>query len=331
MKSTTIVFLTLALAFAVSAVSGKFLIPYLHKLKFGQTINDVGPTWHKNKQGTPTMGGIMFIFGALAAIAVGVGVYYGAGNALEYGELIKFLSGVFIMVAFGLIGFFDDYIKVVKKRNLGLTEIQKIVLQVAVAVVYLLTLQLSGAATTVVNIPFFGQLDFGWFYWPFMLVAVIGFVNAVNLTDGIDGLCGSVTMIYAAAFIVIGGLNALFATRLTATALAGALLGFLIYNFHPAKVFMGDTGSMFLGGAVIALAFMANQPLLLFIAGLLYFCEAFSDILQVLSLKLRGKRMFKMAPIHHHFEMSGWSEVKIVAVFSLFTLICCVVAVLGVI
>lgn len=327
---TTIVILAAVLAFIVSAVSGRLLIPYLHKLKFGQTINDIGPTWHKNKQGTPTMGGFMFAIGTLVAAAVAIGIYYGTGNRMEYAELVKFLSGLFLMVAFGMIGFFDDYIKVVKKRNLGLTEIQKIVLQVAVTVVYLLTLQLSGAATTVVNLPFGGQLDFSWLYWPFMLVTIIGFVNAVNLTDGIDGLCGSVTLIYASSFVAIGGITGLFATKMLGCALAGALLGFLIYNFHPAKVFMGDTGSMFLGGAVIALAFMANQPLLLFIAGLLYFIEAFSVILQVISVKTRGKRLFKMSPIHHHFEMSNWSEVKIVVVFSAFTLACCIVAVCSV-
>lgn len=327
---TTIVILAAVLAFIVSAVAGRLLIPYLHKLKFGQTINDIGPTWHKNKQGTPTMGGFMFAIGTFVAVAVAVGIYYGTGNRMEYAELIKFLAGLFLMVAFGMIGFFDDYIKVVKKRNLGLTEMQKIVLQVAVTVVYLLTLHLSGVATTVVNIPFGGQLDFSWLYWPFMLITIIGFVNAVNLTDGVDGLCGSVTLVYAAGFVAIGGITGLFATKMVGSAVAGALLGFLIYNFHPAKVFMGDTGSMFLGGAVIALAFMANQPLLLFIAGMLYLIEAFSVILQVISVKTRGKRLFKMSPIHHHFEMSNWSEVKIVVVFSAFTLACCILAVCSV-
>lgn len=327
----TVTVLAAAIAFVLSAVSGKFLIPYLHKLKFGQTINDIGPTWHKNKQGTPTMGGFMFIIGTLAAVGVGAAVFYATGHTLEYAQLIRFLSGIFIMVAFGMIGFFDDYIKVVKKRNLGLTEMQKIVLQVLVTAVYLLTLQLSGAATTVVDLPFFGQLDFGFLYWPFMAVLIIGFVNAVNLTDGIDGLCGSVTFVYAVTFIAIGGILANFGSTLTAAALAGGILGFLIYNFHPAKVFMGDTGSMFLGGGVVALCFMVDSPLLIFLAGMLYLIEAFSVILQVLSVKIRGKRIFKMSPIHHHFEMCKWSEVKIVSVFSAFTLVCCVIAVLGVV
>ncbi len=327
----TVTLAVAVIAFIVSAVSGKYLIPYLHKLKFGQTINEIGPSWHKNKQGTPTMGGFMFIIGSLAALAVGIGIFYATGSSFEYPELIKLLAGLFLMVAFGMIGFFDDYIKVVKKRNLGLTEMQKIVLQVAVILVYLLTLQISGAASTVVNIPFVGQLDFGFVYWPFMIVLILGFVNAVNLTDGIDGLCGSVTLIYGAAFVVIGGILNFFATSFTAAALAGSLLGFLVWNFYPAKVFMGDTGSMYLGGAVVALAFMANEPMLIFIAGLLYFIEAFSVILQILSVKLRGKRIFKMSPIHHHFEMSDWSEIKIVAVFSAFTLVCCIISILSVI
>ncbi len=325
----TVMILAVLISFAVSAVSGKFLIPYLHKLKFGQTINEIGPAWHKAKQGTPTMGGIMFILGTLAAIAVGVGVWYAAGSRFEYAELIKFFCGLFAMVGFGLIGFFDDYIKVVKKRNLGLTEMQKIVMQVAVTLVYLLTMHLSGAATTTVNLPFFGQWEMGWLYWPFMVTLIIGFTNAVNLTDGIDGLCGSVTLIYAAAFVVIGGLAGFVSGSVTGAAVAGGVLGFLVYNFHPAKVFMGDTGSMFLGGAVVALCFMVNQPLLIFIAGMLYLIEAFSVLLQIASVKLRGKRIFKMSPIHHHFEMSNWSEVKICAVFSAFTLVCCIVAVLG--
>ncbi len=325
----TVIIAAALIAFAISVVSGKFLIPYLHKLKFGQTINEIGPAWHKAKQGTPTMGGIMFILGSLVAIALAVGVWYATGNSFEYSELIKFACGLFAMVGFGLIGFFDDYIKVVKKRNLGLTEIQKIVLQVAVTLVYLLTMHLSGAATTVVNLPFFGQWDMGWLYFPFMVVLIIGFVNAVNLTDGIDGLCGSVTLIYAAVFVVIGGFAGLFASSFTGAAIAGGLLGFLVYNFHPAKVFMGDTGSMYLGGAVVALCFMADEPLLIFLAGMLYLIEAFSVILQVLSVKIRGKRIFKMSPIHHHFEMSNWSEVKICVVFCTFTLICGILAVLG--
>ncbi len=325
----TISLLAVVLAFLISALSGKILIPFLHKLNFGQTINDLGPTWHKKKQGTPVMGGFMFIIGSLVAIAACVALYYGMGNSMEQPELIRLLDGLFLMIGCGLIGFFDDYIKVVKKRNLGLTEIQKLVLQISVAVVYLLTMQLSGAATTVVGIPFIGQVDFGWIYWPFMLVLIVGFTNAVNLTDGVDGLCASVTVIYCAAFMVISGMLHMAGSNMIASAVAGGALGFLIWNFHPAKVFMGDTGSMYLGGTVVALAFMINQPVIIFIAGLLYFIEAFSVILQVLSVKLRGKRIFKMSPIHHHFEMCNWSEVKIVAVFSAFTLICCVAAVFG--
>ena len=230
-------------------------------------------------------------------------------------------------LAFGLIGFLDDYISVVKKQNLGLKAGQKSLAQLLVAVVYLAAQQIF-APTTSFWLPFIGDLDIGIFYYPLMLFIIVGTVNAVNLTDGIDGLDASVTMVAAMGFMVIASITGFSQMNLLAAALAGGCLGFLVWNFHPAKVFMGDTGSLFLGGMVVALAFGLRRPLLLVFIGIVYVVETLSDIIQIGSVKLTGKRVFKMAPIHHHFEMSGWSEVKIVAVFSAVTAVGCLIAVL---
>ena len=313
-------------AFLISAVTGKFLIPFLHKLNFGQTILEDGPKWHKSKQGTPIMGGIMFII-AIAAVSVISTVVYmltGAGFIETYfadisREVTFIFAGLGLALANGLIGFIDDYTKVVKKRNLGLTAIQKLVLQFAVAAAYLATLGIAGYGTSTV-IPFVGSVDLGFFYYIIAAVVIVGVVNAVNLTDGVDGLDGSITFFVAVSFMLIA--SKLYSLGITAVsaAVAGACLGFLVWNFHPAKVFMGDTGSLFLGGIVCALAFAVNMPILLLPLGIVYLCEMFSVILQVSYFKLtHGKRLFKMSPIHHHFEMCGWSEVKIVAVFSAVT------------
>ena len=313
-------------AFLISAVTGKFLIPFLHKLNFGQTILEDGPKWHKNKQGTPIMGGIMFII-AIAAVSVISTVVYmltGAGFIETYfadisREVTFIFAGLGLALANGLIGFIDDYTKVVKKRNLGLTAIQKLVLQFAVAAAYLATLGIAGYGTSTV-IPFVGSVDLGFFYYIIAAVVIVGVVNAVNLTDGVDGLDGSITFFVAVSFMLIA--SKLYSLGITAVsaAVAGACLGFLVWNFHPAKVFMGDTGSLFLGGIVCALAFAVNMPILLLPLGIVYLCEMFSVMLQVSYFKLtHGKRLFKMSPIHHHFEMCGWSEVRIVGVFSAVT------------
>ncbi len=309
-------------AFAVSAVLGKFLIPFLRKIKFGQTIKEIGPTWHKNKQGTPTMGGFLFAGGAFAGVIIGFIVLAAtADHAIHLTAVnnARLFGGLGLALAFGFIGFLDDYIKVVKKQNLGLNARQKVVLQLLVCIAYLATLYLAGDTSTIIMFPFVGAVDFGWFYYPLAVLVMIFGVNAVNLTDGIDGLAGSVTFIVSVTFVV--GMS------IFAAALAGGLLGFLIYNFHPAKVFMGDTGSMFLGGAVIALAVGTARPFLFFIVGIIYIVEALSVVLQVISFKTTGKRIFKMSPIHHHFEMSGWSEGKIVGVFSVITLLFCILGI----
>lgn len=321
-------FLTVACAFVLSAVIGKFLIPYLRKLHFGQTILEIGPKWHMGKQGTPTMGGIMFIISILVVTVISTVLYIFFGDKLINiyfadipREAVFIFAGLGLAVANGFIGFIDDYTKVVKKRNLGLTAIQKLVLQFAAAALFLLVLGLLGYGTTT-TIPFVGKVDLGFFYYIISAIVIVGVINAVNLTDGVDGLVGSVTFFVCVAFMLISVvLNSLGITAMSA-ACAGACLGFLVWNFHPAKVFMGDTGSLFLGGIVCALAFAIDMPILLLPLGIIYLAEMFSVILQVTYFKLtHGKRLFKMSPIHHHFEMCGWSEVKIVTVFSIVTAI----------
>lgn len=321
-------FVTVMAAFILSAVIGRRLIPYLRKLHFGQTILEIGPKWHMNKQGTPTMGGLMFIAAIFVVTLVSTIVYMLAGDKLLYTylpdiprEVVFIFAGLGLALVNGLIGFIDDYTKIAKKRNLGLTAVQKLVLQFAAAALFLLVLGLAGYGTTT-TIPFVGKVDLGFFYYIISAIVIVGIINAVNLTDGVDGLVGSITFFVCVAFMLISVvLNSLGITAMSA-ACAGACLGFLVWNFHPAKVFMGDTGSLFLGGIVCGLAFAVDMPILLLPLGIVYLAEMFSVILQVSYFKLtHGKRLFKMSPIHHHFEMSGWSEVKIVTVFSVVTAI----------
>ena len=317
-----------AAAFLITWLVGIFLIPLLHKLKYGQTILDIGPKWHKaKKEGTPTMGGISFIFAVSVCFAVGMIVFAFTGadfSGAGKRELVVSVSGMIMAVLFGFVGFLDDFIKVRKKRNEGLTPIQKIILQVMIIAAYFTTIYISGFASTVILFPGGAQWDMGLFYYPVMGLGILYIVNAVNLTDGIDGLCSSVTVIYAAAFAVISGILGMFGETLIAFCTAGALLGFLMWNFPPAKVFMGDTGSMFLGGVVCALGVVCKTEFLMVIAGIVYILEALSVLIQTTVFKItkkihhtkEGKRLFKMTPIHHHFEMSGWSEIKIDAVFT---------------
>lgn len=318
----SILFVTVTVAsFAITALLGHWLIPELHKLKFGQTIREVGPKWHKNKQGTPTMGGLMFILGIAVAMMACLPVFYTLGVEETFLMKVKVFAGLGMAVAFGAIGFMDDYISILKKRNLGLTEKQKLVLQFAVAAAYFLSLGLAGEPTAT-TIPFVGQLDLGWFYYILAAIVLVGLVNAVNFTDGIDGLNSTVSFFVFLALSLCAG--ALSMTGLTALGLAAAAgcVGFLLWNWHPAKVFMGDTGSLFLGGMVGALAFGLDMPILLLPVGLVYWAEILSVVLQVTYFKsTHGKRLFKMSPIHHHFEMCGWSEVKICLVFGLVALL----------
>lgn len=319
--------ITAVLSFAVSSILGKLLVPYLKKLKFGQTILDEGPKWHSGKSGTPTMGGLMFIISSVVVSAVILAFIYVSTTPgdlermLLDTQFVKIIAGILMALAYGAIGFFDDYIKVVKKRNLGLTSKQKLVLQFLVAAAYLFSLHLCGA-TSQTLVPFIGHVDLGWFYWVAAAFLIVGFVNATNLTDGLDGLDGSITFFAALSLMMVSTYMANPGSTVLSAALAGGCLGFLVWNFYPAKVFMGDTGSLFIGGFLCAIAFAIDMPVLLISVGIIYIVEMFSVMLQVTYFKLtHGKRLFKMSPIHHHFEMCGWSEVKITTVFSTITLI----------
>ncbi len=327
---TWIMLLTAVLSFGLAAGLGKVAIPWLHKLKFGQTILEEGPSWHQKKQGTPTMGGILFIaaFGVavlVAAVLLGVTkVSFAFGTPYE---TARFWGGIALALGCGLIGFADDYIKVVKKRNLGLTAVQKLLAQLFLSTAYAVLLYIYGEGRF--SIPFFGEVNWGIWYIPFTVFVVVAMSNATNLTDGVDGLCGSTAFVAALALLLLSGLVGVYTQSLLAVALAGGLAGFLLWNLHPAKVFMGDTGSLFIGGALTALAFGLEQPFLLVGIGVLYIAENLSVILQVGYFKLtHGKRLFKMSPLHHHFELCGWSENKIVLVFSGVTLVGCVAAIL---
>lgn len=329
------------IAFGISFGLGYVIIPFLHKLKFGQTILDIGPKWHKNKQGTPTMGGILFILGTVIAFVVMViidkilggdiigSVITSADSANLVNEIsevaksnyIKVIGGLIMALGFAFIGFLDDYIKVVKKRNLGLTILQKTILQVVLMVGYLLVLYINDP-TGAMLIPFVGIVETKVFFWLIGFAVIYATTNAVNFTDGIDGLCGSVTLTAAISFIAIAALHNRLGVSLLASCLVGALIGYLIWNWYPAKVMMGDLGSMFLGGLIVAFSYAVDCPFIILLTGIIYVAEFGSDIIQIGYFKItHGKRIFKMAPIHHHFEMCGWKEVKIVKIFSAINLL----------
>ncbi len=323
------------IAFGISFGLGYVVIPFLHKLKFGQTILEIGPKWHKNKQGTPTMGGILFIAGTVIAfVAVVVIDKILGGKIIETDDIVansmrlKVWGGLIMALGFAFIGFLDDYIKVVKKRNMGLTIMQKTVLQVVLMVGYLATLYINDP-TGSMFIPFVGMVETKIFFWVLGVAVIYCTTNAVNFTDGLDGLCGSVTVTAAFSFIAIAALRNCFGISLLASALAGGLIGYLIWNWHPAKVMMGDLGSMFLGGMIVAFSYAVDCPLIILLTGIIYVAEFGSDVIQIGYFKLtHGKRIFKMAPIHHHFEMCGWKEVKIVKIFTAVNLCGGIIAVL---
>lgn len=319
-------------SFLISFGLGFVLIPWLKKLKFGQNILlEDGPVWHKSKQGTPTMGGIMFIISTVLSVAAVIITDKILGGNLFVGETavpdkmkVKLVSAVILALGFGIIGFADDYIKVVKKRNLGLTIIQKSIAQLVIMLGYLVTLYINGL--TYMKIPFVGAVELKWFFWIFGIAVIYGTVNAVNFTDGIDGLCASVTSVTAIAFVIAALMSKFFGISILAAGLFGGCLGYLIWNHYPSKVMMGDTGALFLGGLVAGLAYAIDCPIILLLFGLLYVIEAMSDVLQIGYFKAtHGKRIFKMAPIHHHFEMSGWKEKKIVAVFTFVNFVGCII------
>ena len=301
-----------AIAFLITVVGTPLIIPVLKKIKAGQSIREDGPQTHMVKSGTPTMGGIAIIGAVLI-------------TCLTSGETTRDMLVVLAaFVAFGILGFLDDFVKVTLKRNLGLTAKQKLVLQILIAVALAWYQSHYSVYKTYITIPFINEnVDFGIWYIPFIAFVVVAMVNAVNLTDGLDGLASGVTMIVAFFFGIVGSLYGSPTAALFCSAVAGACFGFLMFNKHPAKVFMGDTGSLALGGGIAAAAIMMNSVLILPFVGGVYVAEALSVILQVVSFKTRGKRIFKMAPLHHHFELSGWKETKVVAVFWLVTFALC--------
>lgn len=320
---------TALLTYFLSEQLGKRLIPVLHRLKFGQTIREEGPAWHKSKQGTPTMGGIIFI-GAMLVMVVVAGLVCQfllptkiITSADTKASITRLFAGLLMAIGFGVIGFLDDYIKIVKKRNLGLTSRQKLLAQLLVSTAYAVAVYLTGG--TRIHVPFVGWWTAEWWFIPIAVFIIVAMTNATNLTDGVDGLCGSVSVIVCLFLLMLCGEALGFG--IFAAALAGGLAGFLVWNFHPARVFMGDTGSLFIGGALCAIAFGIGRPLLLLPMGIVYVIETVSVMLQVSYFKLtHGKRLFKMSPIHHHFEMCGWSENKIVGVASLTAMVGCAVA-----
>ena len=318
--------IALAAGFLLTLAIGYFLIPVLRKWKAGQMIREDGPTWHASKAGTPAMGGLMFI------LSTGVLMIVLGWQQILSGEFTHLYVYLFALV-FGIIGFLDDYTKIRRHQNEGLTAKQKFLLQLAAAVAFLSLMRYEGLLTNQVYVPLLGiSFTMNWIvYLIFAAFVIVGCVNAVNLTDGVDGLAGSVTLVVMLFFTVTSALWQMTTLGLFPAAMAGGLAAFLVYNHHPAKVFMGDTGSLFLGGAVAALAFAQDMPLVLIPVGIIYIAETLSVIIQVGYFKItHGKRFFKMAPLHHHMELSGWSENKLDLVFSGITLVCCVLAYLGV-
>ncbi len=304
------------------------LIPYLKSKKLGQKIYDIGPRWHKGKEGTPIMGGLGFIISTVVAFLALGGVY------LYFGRLEELLAPALTLVMAllcAMIGFFDDYTKLVKKQNQGFRAWQKLALQILVAAAYVWAMSSCGFIDTTLEIPYFDiEIELGIVYYVIAILLVAGMSNAVNLTDGIDGLCSSVSAVVGAFFAVVAFAYEAPNLAVLPATLIGGTIGFLMYNFYPAKIFMGDTGSLYIGGLVIGMAFLINEPLIILVAGIIYIIEVASDIIQVGYFKLtHGKRIFKMAPIHHHFEKCGWSEIKIVAVFTSITVIACVLAYFG--
>lgn len=315
---------TMVLTYLLTVLSLRILIPKLRSMKMGQKILDIGPRWHKSKEGTPTMGGLGFVIPVIV-VSTGAMIYMRVNEMSS--SVVPLLLTLMLATSNCIIGVIDDLTKFKKQQNEGLTASQKFALQLAMAGAFLALMKLYGDIDTSISLPFSDfELELGWLYYVFALVFVTGMINSVNLTDGIDGLASSVTLVVAIFFSVLAFTFAGVEFAVLAALMIGATTGFLMYNFHPARVFMGDTGSLFLGGLVAGAAFMINQPLIVAMAGIVYICEVMSDIIQVGVYKLTHKRVFKMAPIHHHFEKCGWNEIKVVVVFSIVTAVFCVLA-----
>ena len=319
----TRILITALVGCVLSGGLGYLLLPVLHALKAGQSIREIGPTWHNKKAGTPMMGGLMFVLAAVICLLCNIPF------VMDYSVYFVLL----LALSFGAVGFVDDFTKLKKKQNEGLTSKQKLLLQLAVSALFLYIMYCNGSLSCALYIPF---VDVSFQVHPlvyifFAMFVMLGCDNAVNLTDGVDGLRGSVTIPVMIFFTAVAVSMGKFDLALLPASLTGALVAYLFYNWHPAKVFMGDTGSLFLGGAVCALAFALDMPLVLVLVGFIYICETLSVILQVGYFKMtHGKRLFKMSPIHHHFEMCGWKEVKIVLVFTAITAVMCWLAWFGI-
>ncbi len=313
-----------AIAFIIGVILYKIFIPLLRKVKLGQKILEIGPSWHKAKEGTPNLGGLFFIVASLIGLTVGVVLIKPSLD--KAGEFSMFLRSSFTLFGLalsqGLIGFVDDYVKLFKKRNKGLSATQKLILQFLTAAIYLFVNYRYNGFDTVIDLPWGTSLDLGIFYYFIMLLAISYIINCANLTDGIDGLAGSIALIISVMFALYG-FEYNVSIAITCAALIGALLAFLVFNFHPAKIFMGDTGSLFLGGFIVGAVMLTGNEFILIPISCIWIIEGLSVVIQVASFKLTGKRVFKMSPIHHHFEKCGWSEVKIVAAFSAVTVVFC--------
>lgn len=318
MKFNFLVLLPVVIAFAISVLFCPVMIPFLKKLKFGQFVRDDGPESHLKKSGTPTMGGLII----LCSIVI-TSLLYMKSNP-------QILPVLFVTLGFGLVGFLDDYIKVVMKRSMGLHAWQKMIGQFLIAAVFAYYLANYTELGTSVIIPFTHGMEWnlGFWFYPFLFVVLLGTVNGTNFTDGLDGLLSSITVLTATFFTVVAIGTASGLEPITCAAV-GSLLGFLVYNVYPAKVFMGDTGSLALGGLIGATAVMLKMPIYIIIVGCIYLVEVLSVIIQVTYFKKTGKRVFKMAPIHHHFELSGWPETKVVAIFSIVTAILCLIGLMA--
>lgn len=308
---------TILISFVISILLGPIIIPMLRKLKVGQSIREEGPKSHLSKSGTPTMGGVIFIISLLITVV---------STGIVSKDILILVSST---IGFGLIGFLDDYIKIVKKRNLGLRAYQKLIFQIILAVILAVYQSNTSIAGTKIIIPFLKSqyLDLGILYIPFIVFFVVATVNSVNLTDGLDGLASGVSIIVLSFFSLVALNRGMESVAVFSAALTGACLGFLIHNAYPAKVMMGDTGSLALGGGIAATAILLNLPLLIPIVGGIFFVETLSVIIQVASFKLTGKRVFLMSPLHHHFELKGWKETKVVGIFWLITALLCIVGV----
>ncbi|MEW9501394.1 phospho-N-acetylmuramoyl-pentapeptide-transferase [Jeotgalibacillus marinus] len=314
------IFLALFTGFIATVAVSPIFIPYLRRLKFGQSIREEGPQSHQIKSGTPTMGGIIIMFSILIT-TIAIAAFYGELN-------VSVFLLLFVTITFGVLGFLDDFIKVVMKRNLGLTSKQKLLGQIIIAIIFYVIFQ-ANDFSSMIAVPFTSfELNLGFLYIGFVIFWLVGFSNAVNLTDGLDGLVSGTAAIAFSAFAIIAWQQEQLAVAIFCMAVVGAVLGFLVFNAHPAKVFMGDTGSLALGGAVATVSILAKQEVLLLLIGLVFVIETLSVIMQVTSFKLTGKRIFRMSPLHHHFELVGWSEWKVVTVFWSVGLICGVLGVL---